>query len=132
MVAITCLVYEYGACVTTTWAIVSDVDVIVGAGSGQRPDLPGCCACLATHPCRHRSEMLLGVSRAVSEVVRWRMVLGVVIGHICGSFLPVKAKLILCRTTAEPVKVHPNHFYSSLDDGVRDEAGCSRIVGLDG
>ncbi len=48
MVAITCLVYEHGARVTTTWAIVSDVDVIVGAGSGQRPDLPGCCACLAT------------------------------------------------------------------------------------
>ncbi len=72
------------------------------------------------------------MSRAVSEVVRWRMVLGVVIGHIGGAFRPVKAKLMLCRTTAEPVEAHPNHLYSSLDDGVRDEASCSRIVGLDG
>lgn len=68
---------------------------------------------------------------AVSNVVCRRMVLGVVIGEVGRTFCPVETELILCGTTAEPVKAHPNHFNAALYDGVRDEAGGSRIVCLD-
>ena len=78
--------------------------------------------CLATHPCRHRTEGLSGMGSSVCNVVGWRVMFCVVIHEICRSFVPIKLELVLCCSAAEPVEAHPDHFDAVLDDGVLKES----------
>ena len=75
--------------------------------------------------------MLACVGCSVGNVVGWRMVFGVIVRHVCCTFIPIKAELSLCRTAPEPMESHPNYFYAPLDDRVVYEACCGRIVCLD-
>ena len=59
----------------------------------------------------------------MSQVVGWRVMLGVIVCHVGCAFVPVESELSLGGTAAQPVEAHPNHFDSSLDDRVLDESG---------
>ena len=59
------------------------------------------------------------------------MVFGVVICEIMGATFPIEAELILRFAATEPVKSEPNHLGFTLDYGVMEKSGSSRIVGLD-
>ncbi len=55
---------------------------------------------------------------SVGQVVRGRVVFGVVIGKIFGTFFPIETELSLGFTTSEPMDLHANHFDVACDDGV--------------
>ena len=61
----------------------------------------------------------------VGQVVGLRVMLGMVICHISGLFVPIETELSLCCRTEEPMKSHPNHFNLSLYYGVMNEASHS-------
>ena len=54
-----------------------------------------------------------------------------VICEIMGTTVPIEAELVLCFAATEPVKSEPNHLGFTLDYGVMEKSGSSRIVGLD-
>ena len=60
------------------------------------------------------------------------MMFRVVIRQIGGSFIPIEAELVLRCPAAKPMKAHPDHFESALNDCVVNESCSSRVVGLDG
>ena len=65
------------------------------------------------------------------RVVRGRVVFGVVIGEIVGTFVPIEPELALGFPASEPMDLHANHFDAACDDGVVYESDCSQIVCLD-
>ena len=71
------------------------------------------------------------MGRSVGDVVGRRVVFGVIVRHVGGAAIPVETKLTLGFMTAKPVKSHPDHLDSSLDNGVMDKAGSCRVIGLD-
>ena len=75
------------------------------------------------NPCLSRVT-LSRVRTSVCQVVRGRVVFGVVIGEIVGAFVPIEAKLALGFSTSEPMDSHANHFDAACDDGVVDKSNC--------
>ena len=69
---------------------------------------------------------------SVGYVVGRRMMFRVVIRQIGGPFIPIEAELVLRCPAAEPMKAHPDHLESALNDCVLNESCSSRVVSLDG
>ena len=61
-------------------------------------------------------------------MMRWRMMLGEVVGFVETSFLPVDVELSLTDTVADPVVAHVDGFGAFLLDGVIGNAGSGGIV----
>ncbi len=45
-----------------------------------------------------------------------------VFGKVETTSIPIKTKLVLGGTAAEPVEAHPQHFDAAVDDGVVDKS----------
>ena len=56
----------------------------------------------------------------------------VVVGHVLRTFTPIETELPLGGAATKPMEAHPNHFDTTLDDGVTDEARCCGVVSLNG
>jgi hypothetical protein len=57
-------------------------------------------------------------------VVHGRVVFGVIIGKIIGTFVPIERELSLGFMTSEPMDSHANHFDAACDDGVINKSNC--------
>jgi hypothetical protein len=64
-------------------------------------------------------------------VVFQRMVFTEVVGKIVGSFFPMDSEVALMDTVSDPAKTHVDHFGAALLHCVVDDAGGTRVVGLD-
>jgi hypothetical protein len=60
-----------------------------------------------------------------------RVVFGVVLGPVLGTFISVITKLILGCTAMEPPKLHIHHFGPARDNSLVDNSCCCKVICLD-